>query len=67
MDPRGPPEGAPTNSFEINNIDKVSNNLVNWSTDHSLSSSMCEQQKKMNNNKLLFLTVSKFIKVCFHR
>lgn len=51
MDLRGPPEGAPVNSFEISISD-------NWPTD-SLSISMCEQ-KKMNNNKLLFLTVSKF-------
>lgn len=51
MDLRGPPEGAPINSFEISISD-------NWPTD-SLSISMCEQ-KKMNNNKLLFLTVSKF-------
>ncbi|KOC69036.1 PR domain zinc finger protein 10 [Habropoda laboriosa] len=57
MDPRGPPEGAPANSFEIPNIDKVSDTSVNWPTDHSLPSSMCEQSKKMNNNKLLFLTV----------
>ncbi|XP_006569371.1 PR domain zinc finger protein 10 isoform X3 [Apis mellifera] len=48
MDLRGPPEGAPINSFEISISD-------NWPTD-SVSISMCEQ-KKMNNNKLLFLTV----------
>ncbi|XP_043265284.1 PR domain zinc finger protein 10-like [Colletes gigas] len=56
MDPRGPPEGAPANSFEIPNIDKVSETLVNWPTDHSLPTSVCEQPKKMSN-KLLFLTV----------
>ncbi|XP_031829350.1 PR domain zinc finger protein 10 [Nomia melanderi] len=56
MDPRGPPEGAPVNSFEIPNIDKVSDTSVNWSADHSLHSAVCEQPKKMSN-KLLFLTV----------
>ncbi|XP_076239928.1 PR domain zinc finger protein 10 isoform X2 [Calliopsis andreniformis] len=56
MDSRGPPEGGPITSFEILNIDKVSDTSVNWSTDHSLASSMCDQSKKMNN-KLLFLTV----------
>nr|XP_034187392.1 PR domain zinc finger protein 10-like [Osmia lignaria] len=57
MDPRGPPEGAPVSSFEIPNIDKVTDTSVNWPIDHSLPSSMCEQPKKMNHNKLLFLTV----------
>lgn len=66
MDPRGPPEGAPVNSFEIHNIDKVSDNSVNWPTDHCFPSSTFELQKKMNNNKLLFLTVSKFIKIHFY-
>ncbi|XP_053980870.1 PR domain zinc finger protein 10-like [Hylaeus volcanicus] len=56
MDPRGPPQGAPANSFEILNIDKVSETSVNWPTYHLLPSSMCEQPKKMSN-KLLFLTV----------
>ncbi|KAG7213418.1 hypothetical protein KM043_002703 [Ampulex compressa] len=56
MDPRGPPEGAPANSFEIPNIDKVADTTVNWPTDNSLSSSICDQPKKMSN-KLLFLTV----------
>lgn len=60
MDPRGPPEGAPVNSFEIPNIDKVSDTSVNWSADHSLHSAVCEQPKKMSN-KLLFLTVSVYI------
>lgn len=58
MDSRGPPEGGPVTSFEISNIDKVTDSSVNWSTDHSLPSSMCDQPKKMSN-KLLFLTVSK--------
>lgn len=63
MDPRGPPEGAPVSSFEIPHIDKVTDTSVNWPIDHSLPSSMCEQPKKMNHNKLLFLTVSKFIRL----
>ncbi|XP_076673343.1 PR domain zinc finger protein 10 isoform X2 [Andrena cerasifolii] len=56
MNSRGPPEGGPINSFEIQNIDKVSDTSVNWPTDHTLPSSVCEQPRKMNN-KLLFLTV----------
>lgn len=61
MDPRGPPEGAPGHSFEIAtslNIDKGADTSVNWPTDHAFASSLCEQPKKLNNNRLLFLTVS---------
>ncbi|XP_014468242.1 PREDICTED: PR domain zinc finger protein 10-like isoform X2 [Dinoponera quadriceps] len=60
MDPRGPPEGAPGHSFEIAtslNIDRGVDTSVNWPTDHSFSSSLYEQPKKLNNNRLLFLTV----------
>ncbi|EZA51044.1 hypothetical protein DMN91_003264 [Ooceraea biroi] len=55
MDPRGPPEGAPGESFEISSIDKVADTSVNWPTDHAFAS-LCEQPKKLNN-RLLFLTV----------
>lgn len=57
MDPRGPPEGAPAESFEISGIDKAADISVNWPTDHAFASSLCEQPKKLNN-RLLFLTVS---------
>jgi len=57
MDPRGPPEGAPAESFEISSIDKAADISVNWPTDHAFASSLCEQPKKLNN-RLLFLTVS---------
>ncbi|KAL0119453.1 hypothetical protein PUN28_007740 [Cardiocondyla obscurior] len=55
MDPRGPPEGAPAESFEISSIDR-GDTLVNWPTDHPFTSALCEQPKKLNN-RLLFLTV----------
>lgn len=57
MDPRGPPEGAPAESFEISSIDRGADTSVNWPTDHPFASSLCEQPKKLNN-RLLFLTVS---------
>ena len=66
MNSRGPPEGGPINSFEIPNIDKVSDTSVNWPADHTLPSSVCEQPRKMNN-KLLFLTVSKFSRLRYVR
>ncbi|XP_018399990.1 PREDICTED: PR domain zinc finger protein 10-like isoform X2 [Cyphomyrmex costatus] len=56
MDPRGPPEGAPAESFEISSIDRGADISVNWPTDHPFASSLCEQPKKLNN-RLLFLTV----------
>lgn len=56
MDPRGPPEGAPAESFEICSIDKGADTSVNWPIDHVFASSLCEQPKKFNN-RLLFLTV----------
>ncbi|XP_029680437.1 PR domain zinc finger protein 10-like isoform X1 [Formica exsecta] len=56
MDPRGPPEGAPAESFEISSIDKGADTSVNWPIDHAFASSLCEQSKKLNN-RLLFLTV----------
>ncbi|XP_011165614.2 PR domain zinc finger protein 10 isoform X1 [Solenopsis invicta] len=56
MDPRGPPEGAPAESFEISSIDRGADTSVNWPTDHSFATSLCEQPKKLNN-RLLFLTV----------
>lgn len=55
MDPRGPPEGAPGESFEISSIDKGADTSVNWPSDHAFAS-LCEQTKKINN-RLLFLTV----------
>jgi len=58
MDPRGPPEGAPGESFEISNIDKGTDTSINWPTDHAFAS-LCEQTKKLNN-RLLFLTVSNY-------
>lgn len=57
MDPRGPPEGAPAESFEISSIDRGADISVNWPMDHPFASSLCEQPKKLNN-RLLFLTVS---------
>lgn len=57
MDPRGPPEGAPAESFEISSIDRGADISVNWPTDHPFTSSLYEQPKKLNN-RLLFLTVS---------
>lgn len=62
MDSRGPPEGAPAESFEISCIDKGADISVNWPTDHAFASSMCEQPKKLNN-RLLFLTVSNFLRL----
>ncbi|KAG5336818.1 PRD10 protein, partial [Acromyrmex heyeri] len=56
MDPRGPPEGAPAESFEISSIDRGADISVNWPTDHPFTSSLCEQPKKLNN-RLLFLTI----------
>lgn len=62
MDPRGPPEGPPGQSFEISSslgIDKAADTSVNWSTaDHAFASSLCEQPSKKPNNRFLFLTVS---------
>lgn len=64
MDTRGPPEGAPGESFEISNIDKGVDTSVNWPIDHAFTSSLYEPPKKVNN-RLLFLTVSRLFSVFF--
>ncbi|XP_012283811.1 PR domain zinc finger protein 10 isoform X2 [Orussus abietinus] len=57
MDPRGPPEGAPGDPLDISLVsDKTSDIADSWSIDHSVSSPLCDQPKKMNN-RLLFLAV----------
>ncbi|XP_066596847.1 PR domain zinc finger protein 10-like isoform X2 [Prorops nasuta] len=55
MDTRGPPEGAPVDSFEMPCIDKIADTSVSWPIDHAVSSFICEPRK--TNNRLLFLTV----------
>ncbi|XP_043505940.1 PR domain zinc finger protein 10-like [Polistes fuscatus] len=57
MDPRGPPEGGPGDTFDMSNIGKVADTSVTWPIDSPINSAMYEQPKKMNNNRLLFLTV----------
>lgn len=59
MDPKGPPEGGPGDTFDMFNIGKVADTSVTWPIDNPINSAIFEQPKKMNNNRLLFLTVSK--------
>ncbi|XP_046418986.1 PR domain zinc finger protein 10-like isoform X1 [Neodiprion fabricii] len=57
MDPGGPPEGAPSDPLDIPGIDKVVDVTENWHSEHNTPPPISDQPRKVNNNRLLFLTV----------